>query len=333
MNANRRMRMELSIVVPVYRSAPCLPELARRIEDTVGRHVSPYELILVNDDSPDESWKVITRLAGDHPAVVGVNLRRNVGQDNAIMAGLRTSSGRIVIIMDDDLQHDPDDIVVLVEEIRRGRDVVYARFAHKRQAVWKNLGSWFNDVVATVTLGKPANVYMSPYKAIRREVVDEIVKYQGPYPYLDGLIFTITSNIAEVPATHHRRFAGRSNFNLIRSITVWLKVVTGFSVIPLRFAMLLGAAMSASAFLLAIYYVVQTLLLSQQPAGYPSIIVSVLFIGGVQLIGLGAVGEYVGRIFITQNSRPQFTVKEVRRGGDPVQPENETLVSMVGRHD
>src|SRR6266851_5486265 len=325
--------MELSIVVPVYRSAACLPELARRVRDEVSRHFQGYELILVNDVSPDDSWDVIVRLTCEYPFVLGVNLRRNVGQDNAIMAGLRVATGDVIVIMDDDLQHDPADIAALYEQIQNGRDVAYARFEHKRQAVWKNLGSWFNDVVATVTLGKPANVYMSPYKAIRREVVDEIVKYQGPYPYLDGLIFTITSNIAEVPATHHRRFAGRSNFNLIRSITVWLKVVTGFSVIPLRFAMLLGAAMSASAFLLAIYYVVQTLLLSQQPAGYPSIIVSVLFIGGVQLIGLGAVGEYVGRIFITQNSRPQFTVKEVRRGGDPVQPENETLVSMVGRHD
>src|SRR5258708_19351160 len=126
MNANRRMRMELSIVVPVYRSAPCLPELARRIEDTVGRHVSPYELILVNDDSPDESWKVITRLAGDHPAVVGVNLRRNVGQDNAFMAALRTSRARIVIIMVDDLKPNPHDNTGLMRGIPRPRAAPYS---------------------------------------------------------------------------------------------------------------------------------------------------------------------------------------------------------------
>ncbi len=306
--------MELSIVVPVYRSAACLPELARRERDEAGRHFRDYELILVNDDSPDDSWHVIVRLTCEYPFVLGVNLRRNVGQDNAIMAGLRVATGHVIVIMDDDLQHDPADIAALCEQIQNGRDVAYARFEHKRQALWKNVGSWFNDRVATITLGKPRNIYMSPFKAIRREVVEEIAKYQGPYPYVDGLIFTVTSNLTQVPVTHYSRFAGKSNFNLLKSVAVWLKVVTGFSVIPLRMAMIVGGVISMSSFLLALYYILETLILGRQPAGYPSLIVSILFIGGVQLMGIGAIGEYVGRIFMTQNSRPQFTVKEIRRG-------------------
>lgn len=305
--------MELSIVVPVYRSATCLPELARRVRDAVSRRFESYELILVNDDSPDDSWDVIVRLTREHDFVVGVNLRRNAGQDNAIMAGLGVAYGDVIVIMDDDLQHDPDDIPLLYEEIQKGHDVVYARFEHKEQAIWKNLGSWFNDWVATVTIGKPRDVYMSPFKALRREVVEEVVRYEGPYPYVDGLIFSVTSKFAQIPATHHRRFAGTSNFNLVKSVAVWLKVATGFSVIPLRFAMLIGAVMSLASLVLGLYYVVETVMFGHEPAGYPSVIVSVLFIGGVQLIGLGAVGEYVGRIFITQNRRPQFTVKEVLR--------------------
>jgi undecaprenyl-phosphate 4-deoxy-4-formamido-L-arabinose transferase len=306
--------MELSIVVPVYRSAACLPELTRRVRDEVSRRFRDCELILVNDDSPDDSWDVIVRLTCEYPFVVGVNLRRNVGQDNAIMAGLRVATGDVIVIMDDDLQHDPADIAALYEQIQDGRDVAYARFDHKRQALWKNLGSWFNDRVATITLGKPRDVYMSPFKAIRREVAEEIAKYEGPYPYVDGLIFTVTSNLTQVPVTHRTRFAGRSNFNLLKSVAVWVKVVTGFSVIPLRLAMIVGGVMSIASFLLALYYVLETMILARQPAGYPSLIVSILFIGGVQLMGLGAIGEYVGRIFITQNSRPQFTVKEIRRG-------------------
>lgn len=309
-----RQPMELSVVVPVYRSASCLAELARRVREAVGCRFQSYELILVNDNSPDESWEVIVRLTRDHPFVVGVNLRRNVGQDNAIMAGLGVASGNVIVIMDDDLQHDPVDIPALYEQIQKGYDVAYARFEHKKQALWKNLGSWFNDRVATITLGKPPNIYMSPYKAIRREVIEEITKYDGPYPYVDGLIFTVTSNFTQVPATHHRRFAGRSNFNLVRSVAVWLKVVTGFSVIPLRMAMVVGGIMSMSAFALGLYYILETLVMGHQPAGYPSLIVSILFIGGVQLIGIGAVGEYVGRIFITQNRRPQFTVNKIERG-------------------
>src|SRR5215472_11401982 len=168
--------MELSIVVPVYRSATCLPELVRRVRAAVGHLFQSHELILVNDDSPDDSWDVIVRLTGEDPSVVGVNLRRNVGQDNAIMAGLGVASGDVIVIMDDDLQHDPDDIPLLYDEIQKGNDVVFARFEHKEQAFWKNLGSWFNDWVATITIRKPRDVYMSPFKALRREVVDEIVR-------------------------------------------------------------------------------------------------------------------------------------------------------------
>jgi undecaprenyl-phosphate 4-deoxy-4-formamido-L-arabinose transferase len=230
---------------------------------------------------------------------------------------LNVATGDVIVIMDDDLQHDPADIFSLHERIQNGSDVVYARFEHKQQALWKNLGSWFNDRFAIITLGKPKNIYMSPYKAIRREVVDEIIKYTGPYPYVDGLIFTVTSNIAEVPATHHTRFAGKGNYNLLRSIGVWLKLATGFSVIPLRMVTFLGGVISLLSFSLAFYFVVEALLLEREPSGWPSTIVAILFMGGIQLIGIGAVGEYIGRIFMTQNQRPQFTVKEIHRRLEP----------------
>jgi polyisoprenyl-phosphate glycosyltransferase len=305
--------MQLSLVVPVYRSARCLPELARRVRHEVGAHFDSYELILVNDGSPDESWDVIVQLTREHDFVTGVNLRRNVGQDNAIMAGLNVARGEVIVIMDDDLQHDPSDISTLHRRLQGGFDVVYAHFDRKRQARWKNMGSWFNDRFATVVLGKPKSIYMSPYKALRREVVNEIIKYGGPYPYVDGLIFTVTSNITDVPATHHPRFSGEGNYNLLKSIGVWLKLATGFSVIPLRMVTFLGGMISLFSFMMAFYFVLETLLLKREPSGWPSMIVAILFIGGVQLIGVGAVGEYIGRIFITQNQRPQFTIKAIQR--------------------
>ena len=305
--------MQLSIIVPVYRSAYCLPELARRIEGQVGSRFQSYELILVNDASPDSSWDVIRRLACEHESITGVNLRKNAGQDNAIMAGLNLAKGQVIVIMDDDLQHDPSDIGVLHGQIERGYDVVYAHFEHKKQALWKNVGSWLTDRFAVLTLGKPKNIYMSPYKAMRREVSQEVTKYAGPYPYVDGLIFTVTSNITQIPATHHPRFVGKSNYNLLRSVAVWLKLATGFSVVPLRMATLLGGIISLVAFVVATYFVIQTLIWAQGPDGWASVIVAVLFIGGIQLICIGAIGEYIGRIFITQNVRPQFTVKEICR--------------------
>jgi undecaprenyl-phosphate 4-deoxy-4-formamido-L-arabinose transferase len=229
------------------------------------------------------------------------------------MAGLNVANGDVIVIMDDDLQHSPSDIAALHAAIEDGFDVAFATFEHKKQALWKNVGSWFNDRFANIILGKPKNIYMSPFKAVRREVVDEIVKYQGPYPYVDGLILTITSNITEVRVTHHDRFAGHGNYDLVRSIMVWLKLATGFSIIPLRMATLLGGVMSLFSFGLAFYFVIEALALEREPSGWPSVIVAILFIGGIQLIGIGAVGEYIGRIFITQNHRPQFTVKQIYR--------------------
>jgi len=313
--------MQVSIVVPVYNSAACLPELARRIQQDVGAHFERYELILVNDNSPDNSWPIIVQLAGRYDFIAGVNLRRNVGQDNAIMAGLHQARGEVTVIMDDDLQHDPSDIPPLYRELRKGSDVVYAHFLKKEQARWKNLGSWFAGRVAELVLDKPRHIYLSPFKAIRREVVQEIIKYDGPYSYVDGLIFTVTSNITQIAATHHARFAGASNYNIWRSFRVWLKLATSFSIIPLRLATITGGIMALFSFVMGAFFLLAALLLNSPP-GYPSLIVSMFFLGGIQLMGIGAVGEYIGRIFITQNKRPQFIVKDVCRspGPGPTQP-------------
>jgi undecaprenyl-phosphate 4-deoxy-4-formamido-L-arabinose transferase len=306
-----------------------LPELARLIEKEVADYFHSYELILVDDDSPDASWDVIQRLASERSFVIGIQLRKNAGQDNAIMAGLTVAVGEVVVIMDDDLQHDPSDIIALYQQIEHGFDVAYARFEQKQQALWKNLGSWFNDRVAVWTLGKPKGIYMSPYKAIRWEVVQEVTKYAGPYPYVDGLIFSVTSKITQVHATHHTRFAGKSNYNLLRSIKVCLKLATGFSAFPLRMVALMGVIMSLLAFALATFFVIQTFMGSRGPEGWASAIVATLFIGGVQLVGIGAVGEYVGRIFVTQNARPQFTVREICRG-TPADGQSLGLRNRVG---
>lgn len=304
--------MKVSVVVPVYRSEDCLAELARRVDGALAESHAPYELILVDDRSPDDSWRVIREIADASPAVTGVRLRKNVGQDNAIMAGLHHARGEIIVIMDDDLQHDPDDIPALCAEIERGHDVVYARFRSKKQALWKNLGSWLNDRLGTIVLGKPKHIYMSPYKAIDRTIVAEVVRYQGPFTYIDGLIFMVTDDVVQIEAEHQPRFAGESNYDLTRSIRVWLKLATSFSVLPLRVATLTGMALAFASFLMAAYFAFEALFLERPPEGWPSLIVSVFFLGGVQLMGIGALGEYIGRMFVAQSGRPQFTVEDVR---------------------
>lgn len=307
--------MDVAVVVPVYNSAEILPELLDRLEAVGRERFAGFQVVLVNDASPDSSWETIEELAESSSAVTGVDLRKNVGQDNAIMAGFHHAEGDVVVVMDDDLQHAPEDIPALVDGIREGADVVYARFATKRQALWKNVGSWLADRAAVWVLGKPDDVYMSPFKAVRREVVDELLRYGGPYPYVDGLIFTVTSRITQVDVEHHPRYAGRSNYDLRGSVRVWLKLVTSFSVAPLRLVTLLGGVISLLSLGMAAFFVIQTLVLERMPPGWPSLIVSVFFLGGVQLMGIGAIGEYVGRIFVTQNNRPQFTVRRVTGEG------------------
>jgi len=316
----------LSIVVPVYRSADCLAALAAAVAAALGPAGWAYELILINDGSPDETWPVIERLCREDPRVVGIDLRRNFGQDNAILTGLRAARGRLAAVMDDDLQHDPADLPALLARLEQPGpdgvppDVVYADFRVKRQPAWKNLGSWFNGKVAEYVLDKPRGVYLSPYKVLRREVGELICRYDGPDPYVDGLLYQVTGRFARLPVEHHRRYAGRSNYNFLRSVAVWARLATGFSVRPLRLVTWCGLAMGALGGLLAAAVVAYRLAYPERflaaVAGWASLMVGLLVIGGVEMVFLGVMGEYVGRMHTAvAGKKPQATVRAVIRGG------------------
>ena len=310
-DAQKMSDVQVSVVIPVYNSEDCLDELARRLTDFLDNSGKTYEIVLVNDCSPDNSWEKITELSEIYDKLKGINLRKNFGQDSAIMAGLNYSSGESVIIMDDDLQHDPAGIPSLLSGLEKGYDVCYARFRSKKQSWFKNFGSWFNDKVANVILKKPKEIYLSPYKAIKREVVDEIVKYDGPYPYVDGLLFRVTRNITQVTVEHHERYAGKGNYNLRKSISVWLKLTTNFSVLPLRIATFWGFISSGMGFILALLFIILHFIGIQSPVGWASLIVSLLFLGGIQLVTIGIIGEYVGRLFLHHSKEPQFVVNKI----------------------
>jgi polyisoprenyl-phosphate glycosyltransferase len=311
-----RLDKKITVVIPVYKSEDCLDELVKRLTSVLNNFAKTYEIVLVNDCSPDNSWNKIIDLCKVYDNLKGINLRKNFGQDCAIMAGLNNSSGEFVIIMDDDLQHDPKDIPILIGKLEEGYDVCYALFESKKQSWFKNFGSWFNGKVAEIVIDKPKNVYLSPYKAIKRGVIDEIIKYDGPYPYVDGLIFRVTRNITQVKVEHHERYSGQGNYNLIKSIRVWLRLATNFSVFPLRIATVFGFVASIIGFLMALYFIIQRIVDGQSPIGWASMIVTVLFVGGIQLMAIGTIGEYIGRLFIYYSKEPQFVVKEIVEKSD-----------------
>lgn len=308
--------LEFSIVVPAYRSEGCLEALADAIDTTLGPLGWRYEVVLVNDGSPDRTWDVIESLCRTRKPYVGIDLRRNFGQDNAIMTGLRAARGRLIAIMDDDLQHDPADLPRLRERLLLDKaDVVYAHFPKKHQHAWKNLGSWFNGKFAEWVIEKPKGIYLSPYKVIRKEIAEAICDYQGPDPYVDGLLFQVTARISQVEVTHHPRFADQGNYTLIKSLKVWARLATAFSVKPIRLVMFCGFFFALLGGGLALYVIAYRLIypeeFEQAVAGWASLMVTQLLTAAVRMFFLGIVGEYAGRTYIAVCHKPQATVREV----------------------
>jgi len=302
--------MELSIVIPVYNSENILEELLKQIESNID-YTDNYELILVNDCSSDNSWNKILYLCENYKFLKGINLRKNSGQHNAIMAGLNHAKGRVIIMMDEDLQHSPKYIKELYNEVLSGFDVCYTKFLSTQHKGWKIIGSRFNDAVANILLNKPKGLYMSSFKAISKDILEEIIDYDGPYAYVDGLILASTNNIATVTVEHQSRYDGKSNYNLHSSISLWSKMATSFSVLPLRIATFTGLIMSIFSFLLGMFFVISKLFGDHTPDGWTSLIVVVLFLGGIQLLCLGIIGEYIGRSYLKLNGKKQYIIKEI----------------------
>jgi undecaprenyl-phosphate 4-deoxy-4-formamido-L-arabinose transferase len=212
--------------------------------------------------------------------------------------------------MDDDLQHAPADIPALLDELERGRDVVFARFKRRKHAGWKVFGSRLNDLVAGYLLQKPKDLYLSPFRAMKAAICKDILRYQGPYVYVDGLILSVTRNIGTVDVDHHERYAGDSGYGFKKSFSLWLKMATNFSLVPLRITSFFGMGFASLGFLLAVFLIIQKFTYDLMPVGWSSLIVTILVVGGVQLLALGMVGEYLGRVLLTINSRPQYVVGE-----------------------
>jgi undecaprenyl-phosphate 4-deoxy-4-formamido-L-arabinose transferase len=313
MEKTDNLNVYVSIVIPVFRSESILPKLVEKIHCEMKNEnlADHFELLLINDCSPDKSWTVVKELAGKYSFVKGASLRRNFGQHNATMAGLNHVSGNIVVIMDDDLQHPPEAIGDMIKAVSNGFDVCYTNYINRKHALWKKLGSRFNDWAATKLLGKPEGLYLSSFKALRREVVDEIIKYDGPYAYVDGLVLDITDSITSINIEHQDRLEGEGSYNLLRSVSLWMKMATSFSVLPLRFASFMGFSLAILSIIMIVIILLQKMIHPEMAAGWASLIATILFIGGAQMLCIGMIGEYLGRTYLKLNGKPQFTVGDV----------------------
>lgn len=307
--------VELSFVVPVFNGERTIAAVVSRIFDVFSEYA--IEVVLVNDGSEDASECVSRFLVEQHPGrVVLVQLAKNFGEHNAVLAGLHQTRGQAVAVLDDDGQNPPEEVLRMWRTLREGQlDVVYGRYVQKQHSWFRNLGSWLNDQMATWLLRKPASLYLSSFKVMNRFVVQEVLKYGGPFPYLDGLIFRTTRKIGQIDVRHVKRSCGQSGYTLRKLLRLWLNMFLGYSVAPLRIAVVTGLLTSAMSALLMTGILVDKLWVNPQvPVGIPSVLALITFFGGVQLTVLGTVGEYVGRIFMSQNGMPQFVVREVVQG-------------------
>ena len=302
----------ISIVIPCYNSHETLPHVIDGIDKAMSlREDENYEIILVNDCSPDNTGEVIEGLCREKPYITGVELVRNFGQHAALMAGFHYVTGDIVVCMDDDGQTPADEIWKLIEQIEAGHDVVYARYREKHHSLFRNIGSRLNDIMADVMLGKPKDLYVSSYFAIRRFLVDEMIKYSNPYPYVIGLVLRSTKDIVNVDITHHDRMAGTSGYSLSKLVGLWMNGFTAFSIKPLRIATFCGAVMALGGFIFGLVTVIRKIMGLNYIMGYSGIITTLTVIGGILLLMMGIIGEYIGRIYISLNSSPQYIVRKV----------------------
>lgn len=308
---------KISFVIPCYRSQDTIGDVVGDIHQVMGEHPSwRYEVVLVNDGSPDDTSGAIAALARADSRVVAVDLMRNFGQASAIMAAYHYVSGDIIVNLDDDGQTDPKQVFRLIDVLTPDLDVVYARYDSKKHNAFRNFGSKVNDIMADHLIGKPRELIFTSYFCARRQVVDEMIKYDKPYPYIDGLVMRVTRRVGTAAVHHKEREEGESGYTFRKLLGLWMDGFTAFSVKPLRIATIFGFIVALVGFIYGIYTIINQFIHPSDVSGWPSLISTLVFLGGMIMVLLGLVGEYVGRIYISQNNAPQFIVRDVIKTED-----------------
>ena len=300
--------IDISVVIPCYNSEETIPIVIEKIKGVLNQY--SFEIICVNDNSQDNTLMVLKELCKKYSFVKLINFSQNFGQHAGLMAGLRHSRGNIVVCLDDDEQTDPTKIPLLLEKINEGYDAVYATYPKKKEKLFRTITSNFAQKTTEILLGKPKDVEMHSYYALVRYVVNEIIKYDKSYPFVAGLVLRTTKNIANVEIEHKEREHGESNYNFTKLLGLWLNGFTAFSIKPLRISSLMGVCCAGLGALYGIYAIINKILHPDLVIGYSSLICAILFIGGMIMVMLGLIGEYLGRIYIGINNAPQYVIKE-----------------------
>ncbi len=303
--------MKYSFVIPCYQSEKTIGTVVKEIQETVEKEqLGDYEIILVNDCSPDNVWETIKDICASDHHVKGVCLAKNFGQHAALLAGYRKVTGDVVISLDDDGQSPIEYLRMLLDELDNNNDVVYSYCEGRKEPLYRRMGSSFALLMCKVFINAPKDFKGSSFYVARRFVIDEMIRYDNAYPYLPGLIFRTTRKIGYVKAVHKKRLQGRSGYSFRKLLGLWLNGFTAFSVKPLEIGSWTGAILAFGGFGGLIYTVINKFLNPDTAVGWTSLISVSFLIGGIQLLMLGLIGEYIGRIYICLNKSPQYVIRE-----------------------
>ena len=306
--------MLISFVIPCYRSEKTLPQVVGTIQETLKtRKDFDSEIILVNDASPDDTWGTIKSLCSSYDNVKGINLAKNSGQQAAIMAGLRHTKGDLVAVSDDDGQTPIETVFEFYDCMEEGGyDVVCADYQDRgRRSLFRRLGSWADNTMMRMAVDRPEDIKLSVYFLAKRFVIDEIIKYNNAYPHMEGLLLRTTLNIGNVKVDQKERASGSSGYNFKKLLSTWVNGLTTFSIKPLRLAVILGMLMALAGFIIIVALVVVKIAGPEMEHGWTSLVATNILIGGMIMMILGVIGEYVGRIYLCLNQNPQYVVKEI----------------------
>jgi len=303
----------ISLVIPTYKGAKTLPKLIEELMIIFKNH--KIEIIIVNDFSPDTTHEDVMLLLDKYPnKITYLKLSKNFGEHSATMAGLRHSEGDLIVIMDDDGQNPPEEAYKLAEfSLKSEYDVIFTKYQIKKDSFIRNLMSKIANISAQIILKKPKEIYFSSFKAIKRNIVDEIIKYEGAFPYIDGLLLSITSNIGSFEVIHKERKQGKSSYNIYKLAKHYSNLIINFSTIPIHLFSVLGLIITIISFLVIIAIVIEKMINPNVPIGYSTLISVLIFFSGVQLLFLGVIGEYVGKILKNVNKENQYNINFIKK--------------------
>jgi undecaprenyl-phosphate 4-deoxy-4-formamido-L-arabinose transferase len=299
----------LSVVIPVYNSASILPDLLGRLEPVLARNAASFELLFVDDNSKDESWKVIEGISRERPWVRGLRLMRNYGQHNALLCGIQRARHELIVTMDDDLQHPPEELPLLLAELAKGNDVVYGTPQVEQHGFMRDLASRFTKLALQSAMGATTARKVSAFRVFRSYLRDSFADYRGQYVSIDVLLTWGTTRFAAIPVRHDERKRGLSNYTFKKLVTHALNMLTGFSTFPLQVASLVGFAFTLFGFGILVYVIVRYLLEGTEVPGFPFLASVIAIFSGAQLFALGIIGEYLARIHFRMMGRPTYTVR------------------------